>query len=116
MIKDYGSENTIMRINYETGESFNTLPQVIAAGGKIPEGWRNEKGQLVKRKERKPKRKSNTWDTMITERREWKDGEEERLIQLQAEGMSMKAIGELYGIPKATIWRKITKYKKLKKS
>lgn len=114
MTKDYSSENTIMRINYETGEKFNSLPEVIAAGGRLPEGWRNENGQLVEMKRRKPKRKPFTWDTTITKRREWKDGEEERAIQLNEEGMTWTAIADLYGVNRKTLGHRITRYKKRK--
>lgn len=116
MSSNNSTENTIMRLNYETGESFNTLQEVINAGGQLPEGWRDENGQLVERKSRKSKHKPTTWNTTITERREWKDGEEERVIQLNAEGMTWKAIGELYGINRKTIGHRITRYKKLKNS
>lgn len=114
MTKDYESENTILRVNYETGASFNTVRGVIDAGGQLPQGWRDENGQLVERKRRKSKPKSTKWNTMISERREWKDGEEEMIIQLRADGMSWVAIGELYGVNRKTLGHRIIRYKKLK--
>jgi hypothetical protein len=108
--------NTIMRFNYETGEKFNTVPQVINSGGKLPAGWKDSTGRVVKRESRGPKLKPSTWNMMITERREWKEGEEERIIQLNAEGMTWAAIGELYGINRKTLGHRIKRYKKLKNS
>jgi hypothetical protein len=110
--READSENIILRNNYETGEEFNTLPQVIDAGGQLPREWRNENGQLVERKRRRPRYKPATWNA---ERLEWKIGEEERAIQLHETGMTWKVISDMYGIPKQTLEHRIKRYKKLKK-
>lgn len=108
-------ENTILRVNYETGASFNTVPAVINAGGQLPGGWRDENAQHVLRKPRRPIRKRSSWEGMITEHREWKTGAEEAAIKLNEEGMKWTAIADLYGVNRKTFGHRITRYKKLKK-
>lgn len=104
--------NTIMRTNYETGEKFNSVPQVINAGGKLPTGWKDEEGRRVKRESRGPKREPRAWITEKLEKRTWRKGEEDRIIQMREEGMLWKDVGKLYDMAKNTVSRRIREYKK----
>ncbi|QRN86019.1 hypothetical protein JR334_01945 [Clostridia bacterium] len=102
--------NVIMRTNYESGKTFNTVPQVIDAGGKLPPRWRDETGRIVKRGKRnteiikrKPKKR---------ERRTWSDGELETVLKMRKKNITWKEIAAYYRMHESTLVSKVRRLKK----